>query len=96
MAPGSTGRLWSIESEIRQEISRDLSRRHVPEYIFEDESIPYNMNGKKLEIPVKLLLCHGRAARKTKVGFGEEEALAQYEKYYEIEKEAAGGRRARL
>lgn len=51
-----------LRAAIDEQISKDLSRRHVPEYVFEIDNIPYNANGKKLEIPVKAVLCEGRAA----------------------------------
>lgn len=40
-------------SRIREDISRDLSRRHVPHFFFEVEEIPHNANGKKMEVSPK-------------------------------------------
>lgn len=38
---------------IRQAISEELSRRHVPQFIIEVTTIPYNANGKKMEVQLK-------------------------------------------
>ena len=51
-----------LESAIRAHIEKDFSRRYVPTFIFDAPEIPYNANGKKLEIQVKSVLCGGKAA----------------------------------
>jgi acetoacetyl-CoA synthetase len=51
-----------IEAAIRERISRGLSRRHVPEHIFETKEVPYNVNGKKLEIQVNAVVSGGEKA----------------------------------
>ena len=51
------GKLSSdLEKRIREAISKDLSRRHVPQFMFAAQRIPYNVNGKKLEIPLRAVL----------------------------------------
>lgn len=45
-----------LEEEIKEAIRRGLSRRHVPAWIGEVEDIPYNVNGKKIEIAVKKIV----------------------------------------
>ena len=37
-------------SRIRDDIARNLSRRHVPHFLFEVDEIPHNANGKKMEV----------------------------------------------
>ncbi|MDV3277335.1 MAG: acetoacetate--CoA ligase [Nitrososphaerales archaeon] len=46
----------SLVSAIREKISRDLSRRHVPDRVLQAPSVPKTLNGKKLEVPVKRIL----------------------------------------
>ncbi|KNZ80854.1 Acetoacetyl-CoA synthetase [Termitomyces sp. J132] len=45
-----------LESDIKTEIRKALSARHVPKFIFEIEDIPYTVNGKKIEIAVKQIV----------------------------------------
>ena len=70
-----------LEASIRKQIAEDLSRRHVPAYIFGTGEIPYNANGKKIEIPLKAVLCGGKKAlQKLKLAKEEFEILQWYEK----------------
>ncbi|RVX71872.1 hypothetical protein B0A52_04271 [Exophiala mesophila] len=76
-----------LEQQIRKEIAKGLSRRHVPTHIFEAPEVPYNINGKKLEIQVKAILCGGKPAfEKLKVTEEDRRALAWYLPFYHIEK----------
>lgn len=76
-----------MEKAIRAQIASDLSRRHVPEYIFQVDEIPYNANGKKLEIPVKKILCDGiEALSKGKLSSEETRVLARFGRFYDIER----------
>jgi acetoacetyl-CoA synthetase len=43
-------------AEVRALLRRELSPRHVPDDIFVVDEIPYNLTGKKLEVPVKKIL----------------------------------------
>lgn len=45
-----------VENLLRKEISAALSPRHVPKIFHQVSKIPYNVNGKKLEIAVKRVL----------------------------------------
>ena len=75
-----------IISMINQAIERNLSRRHVPSFIFETGTVPYNVNGKKLEIQVKAILNGGKEAMaKLKVTKQELKQLEWYEKFFAIE-----------
>jgi acetoacetyl-CoA synthetase len=55
LAPGAV-----LGDELRRHIARELrsrlSPRHVPDEVIDVPGIPYNLTGKKLEIPVKRLL----------------------------------------
>ncbi|KIX06976.1 acetoacetate-CoA ligase [Rhinocladiella mackenziei CBS 650.93] len=86
----STGTLRpcsQIEAAIREQIANDLSRRHVPAFIFETKEVPYNANGKKLEIQVKAVLCGGKQAfAKLKLTQEEFRQIKWFERFYEIEK----------
>lgn len=78
-----------LEDKIRNAIARDLSRRHVPHFIFATSNIPYNVNGKKLEIPLRAVLSEGKKAfSKRKFTNEEVEALEAYLPYFEVEKVA--------
>lgn len=44
--------------QIREMIAKELSKRHVPKYIFDLRGeIPTTINGKKVELPVKEIVC---------------------------------------
>ncbi|CAL1295521.1 unnamed protein product [Larinioides sclopetarius] len=45
-----------LVNRIRKAISRELTVRHVPDIIIETPDIPYNLNGKKMEITVKKII----------------------------------------
>ncbi|KAK4453670.1 hypothetical protein QBC34DRAFT_291347 [Podospora aff. communis PSN243] len=45
-----------LVNSIEEAISRDLSKRHVPKYIFETPEIPTTINLKKVELPVKQIV----------------------------------------
>lgn len=82
MTPSYVGRLQAVEPAIRNAISEDLSRRHTPNFILEVENIPYNVNGKKLEIPVKKLLSWGPTAMsKLQLAPAERAVVETYKKY---------------
>ncbi|KAK4251065.1 hypothetical protein C7999DRAFT_28380 [Corynascus novoguineensis] len=46
----------ALAVEIRQAIAADLSKRHVPKYIFPTPEIPTTINLKKVELPVKQIV----------------------------------------
>ncbi|KAF4502068.1 acetoacetate- ligase [Fusarium agapanthi] len=45
-----------LTSRIRERIAKELTKRHVPKYIFEVPDIPTTVNGKKVELPVKQII----------------------------------------
>ncbi|KXJ92878.1 acetoacetyl-coenzyme A synthetase [Microdochium bolleyi] len=53
------GRKFSedLVRRVRAAIAKERSKRHVPRYIFETPEIPTTINGKKIEIAVKKIVC---------------------------------------
>ncbi|KAK4169056.1 hypothetical protein QBC43DRAFT_296387 [Cladorrhinum sp. PSN259] len=45
-----------LVKEVKDAISRDLSKRHVPTWIFQTPEIPTTINLKKVELPVKQIV----------------------------------------
>ncbi|GIY53515.1 acetoacetyl-CoA synthetase [Caerostris extrusa] len=45
-----------LVAKIRKAIAKELTVRHVPDFIMETPDIPYNLNGKKMEIIVKKII----------------------------------------
>ncbi|KAF5965799.1 acetoacetate ligase [Fusarium coicis] len=45
-----------LAGKIRERIAKELTKRHVPKYIFEVPDIPTTVNGKKVELPVKQII----------------------------------------
>ncbi|MDQ0377878.1 acetoacetate--CoA ligase [Amycolatopsis thermophila] len=54
MAPGAD--LAAVEPELRAQLRRALSPRHVPDRFVEVAEVPRTLNGKKCEVPVKKIL----------------------------------------
>jgi len=46
----------ALRDEIRSRMRSTYSARHVPDKIFQVEAIPYTLNGKKMEVPVRRIL----------------------------------------
>ena len=42
-------------NEIKSQLKKQCSPRHVPDMIFKVDDIPYTLSGKKMEIPLKKL-----------------------------------------
>ena len=80
-----------LEAAIRDQIAHDLSRRHVPAFIFETQVVPYNANGKKLEIQAKAILGAGASALgHLKLTAEEYAQLKWYERFYQVERVIEG------
>ncbi|KAK2603462.1 hypothetical protein QQS21_004322 [Conoideocrella luteorostrata] len=45
-----------LVKSVRDTIATELTKRHVPRYVFEIEEIPVTVNGKKVELPVKSII----------------------------------------
>ena len=77
----------SIFSAVRNAIARRLSKRHVPHYMFIVDEIPYNANGKKMEVQVKQICNGGKSALdRMKVADGERRVLQSFVPFYEVER----------
>lgn len=86
-----------MRNEIQTAIQKDLSRRHVPQFMVAVEQIPYNVNGKKLEIPLRAVLSEGRKAfTRRKFTAEEAQALEKYLPFFEVEKMSEEKPRAKL
>ena len=73
-----------LETDIKGEIRRALSARHVPAYIFEVTDIPYTVNGKKIEIAVKQIVSGSNIQPSGTVA--NPESLKLYYKYRDFDK----------
>lgn len=75
-----------LVERIRQQVGRALSKRHIPDFMFEVEEIPYNANGKKMEIQLKAV-CNrgGDALAAMKLTDKERSVLQAYTKFFCIE-----------
>jgi acetoacetyl-CoA synthetase len=81
MAPGQK-RTQLLKVKLKAEIGKQLSRRHVPKYIFYVDDIPHSHVGKKLEILVKNVIS-GRDSKSNVVA--NPEAVGLYQKYFNVE-----------
>jgi acetoacetyl-CoA synthetase len=52
----------AVTADVRALLRRELSPRHVPDDVFVVPDVPYNLTGKKLEVPVKKILLGAPAA----------------------------------
>jgi len=46
----------ALREQIRATLRREYSPRHVPDRIYQVQSIPYTLTGKKMEVPVRKIL----------------------------------------
>lgn len=76
---------------IREQISQDLSRRHVPHFFFEVDEIPHNANGKKMEIQSRQV-CNGggEVLKKMTLTDLERGLLEKFERFYHVEEIVRG------
>ena len=84
---------------IKEKISVDLSRRHAPHFVFAAKRLPYNVNGKKLHIPLKAVLSEGeKAFTRRKFTAEEWEVLEEFLPFFDVEKveKQGGGIKAKL
>jgi acetoacetyl-CoA synthetase len=45
-----------LQDRIRATLRREYSPRHVPDKIYEVNGVPYTLTGKKMEVPIRLIL----------------------------------------
>ncbi|RSL37986.1 hypothetical protein CEP53_015291 [Fusarium sp. AF-6] len=70
------------KEEIRAAIRKQLSPRHVPAHILQVKDIPYTLNGKKMEILVRAVVCKANLGNLSSVA--NPECLAEYEKFINL------------
>ncbi|KAF8538806.1 acetoacetyl-CoA synthase [Trichophaea hybrida] len=78
---------------VKEAIARGLSKRHVPRYVFETFDIPTTINFKKVEMPVKQILCGKKVVPSSTLR--NPESLMFFYRFVDIENVATEGR-ARL
>ncbi|KAF5026980.1 hypothetical protein F66182_1010 [Fusarium sp. NRRL 66182] len=83
----------ALEQSIKRKIGEDLSKRHVPKYVFFVQDIPYSNVGKKLEILVKKII-NGQKVESTVVV--NPQSLSLYYKFFNIEEASNDGGLAKL
>lgn len=76
-----------IVKQVKNAIGQGLSKRHVPRYVFETFDIPTTINFKKVELPVKQILC-GKVVVPSST-LRNPESLQFYYRFVEVEKAAA-------
>jgi acetoacetyl-CoA synthetase len=84
----------ALESEIRQKIRQSLSARHVPKYIFECPEIPMTINGKKVEVPVKKIICGKTVVPSATLA--NPQCLKFFERFVRVEELVSGKTKAKL
>lgn len=84
-----------LEHDIRREISLTLSPRHVPKYIFQVPHIPYNMNGKKLEVHVRRVVSGQPIDARIKSTLEKQTDLDVFKQYVKL-REVESEKRAKL
>ncbi|GAO18531.1 hypothetical protein UVI_02054730 [Ustilaginoidea virens] len=89
MKPGS--RLdKAMANKVKDTIARELTKRHVPRYVFEIAEIPVTVNGKKVELPVKSIIS-GKTVKPSGTLLNPEclEAFYKFQKMEELEEPQA-------
>ncbi|OAL23087.1 hypothetical protein AYO20_11078 [Fonsecaea nubica] len=83
LEPGKT--LTSeFEHLIKDSIKRERSPRHVPKYVFPVSTVPYTINGKKIEIAVKKIISGENIVPSGAVA--NPESFAEFRKFVNAEK----------
>ncbi|RDB25381.1 Acetoacetyl-CoA synthetase [Hypsizygus marmoreus] len=78
----------ALVKEIEHSIRNGMSSRHVPDFIFEIEDIPYTVNGKKIEVAVKKIVSGQKV--KPSGAVGNPDAFRWYYPYARLEERARG------
>ncbi|KAH7161943.1 hypothetical protein B0J13DRAFT_632666 [Dactylonectria estremocensis] len=78
------------KEEVRAMIREQLSPRHVPAHVFEIKDIPYTLNGKKMEMMVKNIVCKSNVGNLSSVA--NPECLREYEKFADLPYVASASR----
>lgn len=72
------------KARIRRHIAEVLSPRHIPHRMISVPSIPYNVNGKKLEVLVKRILSRGSIDARIKRTLAEEGSLDFFKRFVDV------------
>jgi acetoacetyl-CoA synthetase len=80
-----------IKTLLRKTIATALSPRHVPKRFYPVAKIPYNVNGKKLEIAVKKVLAGGKIDDKMRATLADPRDLDEFRRYAAGAAGVAGG-----
>ena len=80
-----------LAEKIKKAIIKDLSRRHVPHFLFEVPNIPHNANGKLQEVQVKQI-CNGgqKVLDGMTLAEAEREALREFVRFFDVENVVEG------
>lgn len=73
----------TVARRLRDAIRSKLSPRHVPKYVFQTQTIPYTVNGKKMEVLVKKIVS-GKDA-KISPTIANPESIEDFRKFVRIE-----------
>ncbi|CAK7220048.1 hypothetical protein SBRCBS47491_004057 [Sporothrix bragantina] len=84
----------ALENDIKAAIARDLSKRHVPKYVFSTPAIPTTINMKKVELPVKRIISGERITPSGTLA--NPESLDYFYQFAEIEQVVGTQPRAKL
>ncbi|KAI5812685.1 acetoacetyl-CoA synthase [Pyronema omphalodes] len=79
-----------LVKRVKDAIAKGLSKRHVPKYVFETFDIPTTINFKKVELPVKQIVCGKKITPSGTLR--NPESLQFYYQFVEIEKMASEGK----
>lgn len=71
----------NLINQIKTAIAAALSPRHVPKHVLAVPKIPYNVNGKKLEVLVKRVVSGGKIDASLKMTLAKEDDLDVFEQY---------------
>jgi acetoacetyl-CoA synthetase len=83
MAPG-TKFSQQLVKDVQERIAKELSKRHVPKYVFPTPEIPTTINLKKVELPVKQIVS-GHVVKPSSTLMNPE-SLKYYYQFADIEK----------
>ncbi|KAK1826774.1 acetoacetyl-CoA synthetase [Podospora conica] len=74
-----------LVAEVKRAIAQDLSKRHVPKFVFETKEIPTTINLKKVELPVKQIVSGHRITPSGTLA--NPQSLEYYYQFAEVEEE---------
>lgn len=78
----TAGAFVRTRDQIKDSIRNQLSPRHVPAHIIEVKDIPYTLNGKKMELVVRDIVCQLKVGNLSSVA--NPECLEEYAQYAKL------------